>query len=202
MGAVVAALDVLKIATGACVLLVHHRGLRGAHGRGSSAVFGALDAEMDVSRQGTTVSVEGRKQKDQADPSTMRFTMNPLGSSVVLVAASDTLAAGSPFVSPTTESMSLREKCAVALAHALLDARGSGLTRAEAQLHARVALGLDNSESIRRVVRRGWADLTGLGRLAKADGREAYFFLELDGAPILQLNPDKTVQGGYERYIP
>ena len=202
MGEIIASLDEIKVATGACGMLVHHRGLKGDHGRGTTAVRGALDIELDVSRQGTTITLKSTKQKDRADPDPLRFTMNPLGASIVLVGENDALMAGSPFTSPTPVIMSLREKCSVAIAQALIDASGSGLTRAEAQTHARVSLGLGTDEATKRVVRRGWSDLMELGRIAKASGREAYFFVECDAAPILQANPDKAVQGGPEIYIP
>jgi hypothetical protein len=202
MGVIVASLDEIRVQTGACGMLVHHRGLKGDHGRGTTAVRGALDIELDVSRQGTTITVKSTKQKDRADPDPLRFTMNALADSIVLIGETDALPAGGPFTSPAAMPVSLREKCSVAIARALVDASGSGLTRAEAQTHARVSLALGSDESTRRTVRRAWADLVGLGRIAKASGREAYFFLELDGAPIMQANPDKAVQGGPEVYIP
>jgi hypothetical protein len=201
MGQVIADLDEIKVATGACCMLVHHRGLRGDLGRGSSAVRGAMDTELDVTRQGTTITLKSTKQKDGTDPESVRFTMNPLGDSVVLIGETEASLAG-PFTSPTQVPMSLRERCAVAIARALMDAVGSGLTRSEAQTHARVALQLGSDDSTKRVVRRGWSDLMELGRIAKASGREAYFFIDMDGAPVLAANPDKVVQGGPEVYIP
>jgi hypothetical protein len=199
MGQAVAGLDEIRAATGACAMLVHHRGARGDHGRGSTAVRGAMDVELDVSRQGTTITLKSTKQKDRDDPAPLRFTMTQLSGSVVLVGEDEGMG---PFTSPGTAPMSLRERCSVAIAFALLDASGSGLTRAEAQAHARVALNLGADEGTRRIVRRGWADLVGLGRIAKAAGREAYFFIELDGEPVLAANPGKLVSGGPEVYVP
>lgn len=196
MGEIVASLDEIRVSTGACCLLVHHRGLRGDQGRGSSAVRGAMETELDVTRQGTTITLKSTKQKDGSDPDPIRFTMNELAGSVVLIGEADPYG---PFSSPMPPAMSLRERCAVAIAQALLDA--PGLTRAEAQTHSRVTLGLGGDESTKRTVRRAWADLESLGRLAKTAGREAYFFLSLDGEPILQANPDKMVQGGPEVYV-
>lgn len=200
MGEIVASLDEIKRATGACCLLVHHRGLRGDQGRGSSTVRGAVDTELDVTRQGATITLKSTKQKDGSDPDPIRFTMNELGTSVVLIAETDAISSGGPFTSPAPVVMSLRERCAVAIAHCLIDA--PGLTRAEAQTHARVSLSLGGDESTRRVVRRAWSDLERLGRLAKTAGREAYFFVELDGAPVMQANPDKAVKDGPEVHIP
>jgi hypothetical protein len=72
MGEIIASLDEIKVATGACGMLVHHRGLKGDHGRGTTAVRGALDIELDVSRQGTTITLKSTKQKDRADPDPLR----------------------------------------------------------------------------------------------------------------------------------
>jgi hypothetical protein len=69
MGVLVDAMERLRVTTGACVTLVHHKGLRGAAGRGSSAVRGALHTEIDVSmdKESRVISVHTPKQKDSAD---------------------------------------------------------------------------------------------------------------------------------------
>ncbi len=61
MGALNDAVSALIAATGACVLLVHHSGKNKASGaRGSSALLGAIDTELEVdSRQ-----IVSRKQRD------------------------------------------------------------------------------------------------------------------------------------------
>lgn len=200
MGIVVDALDILRRASGACVLLVHHRGLTGEHGRGSTAIKGALDSELDVSRTGTTVTVKVTKQKDQSEPPPLLLTMNPLGESVVLVADADaSMIAGSPFSSPRTQ-LSKQEQAAIQIAHALMAASGSGLTPAQAKTHALVAMGMQSTGATKRVADRAWSDLIKLGRIKKAAGREAHFWIDLDGAEILAANPDKAVENGPEHY--
>lgn len=69
MGLVVAALDVLKEVTGACVALVHHSGAAGGRARGSTAILGALDAEFEVEadKYNMSVKVKTRAQKDLAE---------------------------------------------------------------------------------------------------------------------------------------
>lgn len=69
MGEVVALVDRLKAATGACVWLVHHTGHNADRSRGASAVKGAMDTELSVKRDGkelneTTVTLGVEKQKD------------------------------------------------------------------------------------------------------------------------------------------
>jgi hypothetical protein len=67
MGVVVDAIERLRVATGACVTLVHHKGLNGQQGRGSTAVRAALQTELDVSKAGAYVTVATLKQKDSEE---------------------------------------------------------------------------------------------------------------------------------------
>jgi hypothetical protein len=77
MGVVVAALDVLKEVTGACVALVHHSGASGGRARGSTAILGALDAEFEVEadKEAMSVSVHTRAQKDLAEAPSVDFDL-------------------------------------------------------------------------------------------------------------------------------
>jgi hypothetical protein len=77
MGVVVAALDVLKEVTGACVALVHHSVASGGRARGSSAILGALDAEFEVEadKNSMSVTMHTRAQKDLAEASSMDFDL-------------------------------------------------------------------------------------------------------------------------------
>lgn len=77
MGIFVARLDALKKASGGCVLTVHHLGHSGEHGRGSTAVIGALDTEVKVSKDGDRVTVKCTKQKDQDEFSDLVFLLDP-----------------------------------------------------------------------------------------------------------------------------
>lgn len=204
MGVAIGAWERLRAATGACVVLVHHRGLTGAHGRGSTAVKGAMTTEIDVSKTGLNLLVKAVKQKDAPEAPDLRLTMNMLRDSVVLLADNEMASeSAGPFMNPTVVAPTPRQRAAVALAQALMDAAASGLTKAEARHNARVALGWKSTDDQhRQTLTRGWADLIGLGRIAKASGREAYYFIECGGAPILAANPGKVVQGGPETYQP
>ncbi|MFI9063244.1 AAA family ATPase [Streptomyces sp. NPDC053429] len=78
MGRVVARLDRLRAVTGACVTLVHHTGHQGEHGRGASAVKGALHSELMISRKGDRLSnyvltVKSGKQKDEEEGEGQQF---------------------------------------------------------------------------------------------------------------------------------
>ncbi|MEU2734699.1 AAA family ATPase [Streptomyces sp. NPDC007095] len=83
MGQVVDRMDQLRTATGACVVIVHHTGHQGEHGRGASAVKGALQSELNVSRKGDKLSnivltVKSGKQKDEDQSDEFEFCLKKL----------------------------------------------------------------------------------------------------------------------------
>lgn len=71
MGILTNAVGMLKRATGACVLVVHHTGRNGGDARGSSALDGAQDTELKVIRSKDRAALECKliqdKQKDMAE---------------------------------------------------------------------------------------------------------------------------------------
>jgi hypothetical protein len=80
MGLWVAAVGMLRQASGACVLVVHHTGRDGRDARGSSALDGAQDMEWKVSRigdDGKTLKAKLRcdKSKDASDDLSFTFDM-------------------------------------------------------------------------------------------------------------------------------
>ncbi len=64
VGRAVAAIDRIRAATGATVLLIHHTGKNGDSERGSSALRGAADTMLAVSNDDGLIRVECAKQKD------------------------------------------------------------------------------------------------------------------------------------------
>jgi len=80
MGLIVHRLEALREACGACVALVHHQGLNGEHGRGSTSVKGALQTELRVAKKGkgaaqTRITVASDKQKDDEELGDMVFAV-------------------------------------------------------------------------------------------------------------------------------
>ncbi|NUR03628.1 MAG: AAA family ATPase [Streptomyces sp.] len=78
MGRVVQRLDKVREVTGACVLVIHHTGHVGEHGRGATAVKGALQTELHVSKKGdrasnTIVTIKTGKQKDEEEATDLDF---------------------------------------------------------------------------------------------------------------------------------
>lgn len=84
MGVLIARLDALREVTGACVLLIHHLGHEGEHGRGSSAVYGALDTEIRISKTRNIITVFTSKQKDMEFADLLRLELTPWEQSAVI----------------------------------------------------------------------------------------------------------------------
>jgi len=71
--------DMLRLATGATIMLVHHSGHKSAdRGRGSSSMTGAMDAEFKVSKSKTLVTLHCTKMKDDEEPADKGFELEPL----------------------------------------------------------------------------------------------------------------------------
>ncbi|MEV7470429.1 AAA family ATPase [Streptomyces kronopolitis] len=78
LGVVVDRMEQLRAATGSCVLVIHHTGHIGEHGRGSSSAKGALQSELHVSKKGdnasnVVVTMKVGKQKDDEQQGEMQF---------------------------------------------------------------------------------------------------------------------------------
>lgn len=71
--------DMLRFATGATIMLVHHSGHKSAdRGRGSSSMTGAMDAEFKVSKSKNLVTLHCTKMKDDEEPADKGFELQPL----------------------------------------------------------------------------------------------------------------------------
>lgn len=127
MGVVVDRADLLRNETGACVSLIHHKGRQGEHGRGSTAVPAALDAEISVTKQGKSrITVLSEKQKDREDFSPISLELTSVGESAVLVG----VGTDKPFEqTEVDENSTLRDRVAKWL-H-LTFRHGNGATKAE-----------------------------------------------------------------------
>ncbi len=87
MGRYIASMKLLRNATGAAVVVVHHSGKDLSKGmRGSTALLGAMDTTVEVERasDGHSIKVTVKKQKDAEREPPMRFNMEKVGDSLVL----------------------------------------------------------------------------------------------------------------------
>lgn len=76
--------DRVRIASGACVLLVHHTPKEGDTLRGHSSLEGAVDTAIEVKADGTIVTLKCAKQKDLAKFEPIRLHLRPVLDSAAL----------------------------------------------------------------------------------------------------------------------
>lgn len=86
MGELVAAIDRIRQACRACVLLVHHEARAGENMRGSTALEGAASTLVRCTKDGAYIRLENAKQKDAAEFEPVRLKLTPAGQSVVCTA--------------------------------------------------------------------------------------------------------------------
>ncbi len=85
VGAIVANLDHIRRATGACVLLVHHSGKDSSAGaRGSSALRAAMTTELELTGEPSRLVLHTRKQKDAPEANPITLSLRAVGESVVI----------------------------------------------------------------------------------------------------------------------
>ncbi|MCQ6250875.1 AAA family ATPase [Streptomyces malaysiensis] len=107
LGLVVDRMEQLRAATAACVLVIHHTGHVGEHGRGSSSAKGALQSEMHVSKKGDSaknivVTMKVGKQKDDEQGGDLQFGLK------VVTLHGEAKPDGSPVTSVILESLDQR----------------------------------------------------------------------------------------------
>lgn len=205
MGVFVDAIERLRAATGACVLLVHHKGLNGVQGRGSTAVRAALQTELDVSKLGPLVSVATAKQKDGEEGPPVVFRLEqvnvqsdpfaPADLGGVLAWQPDTVAPGTAGLSDDELTGKVGEAALVARR---VFATGQGGTKAE----YRVVL-MDSKEHSIKVSKatfyRVWADLQGRKIIGKVRGTSSWIYVppERRAEMTEPTSPDLGEPGGF-----
>jgi KaiC/GvpD/RAD55 family RecA-like ATPase len=142
MGTLVYRVEKLKERTGACVVLVHHKGHSGDHGRGHSSVIAAADAEIEVTKEAGEIAILSTKQKDQEDFDPIKLRMvkvvygdGPKDDSVVLLSRDEIDSSpDSPFIvgvkQIVDESSSTRDQVAAVLYRTWVEG-SDGATRAD-----------------------------------------------------------------------
>lgn len=173
MGQLITNLDVLRRVTGACVLVVHHTTRGTTHGRGSTAVEGAMQSVFLMNRGKDVVELSTTKQKDSPEAEPVQFTAKdvPAASSIVLDPVADNM---DPFTMPT--GVGQHSPNYVRVAAALYRTFGpgtSGGTKTEVRtvLQANEDLRLPGeSRAVSSAFYNAWAVLEKRGALTKATG--------------------------------
>ncbi|SNR49693.1 AAA domain-containing protein [Haloechinothrix alba] len=83
MGTFVDALEQLRTASGACILVVHHEPRNGDNLRGSTALEGAATTILRTEKDGQLVKVTNPKQKEAPEQGELKLSLLSLGESAV-----------------------------------------------------------------------------------------------------------------------
>lgn len=181
MGEVVEAIERLRRATGACVLLVHHTGRNGQHARGASAIDGAQDVELRLTRTAdrrATLVID--KSKNAADDVSVALELFLCE----LDGGDSSLVVGPPLSSmaPVADHVALLPTNQAVLLEVMGDVFPLiGATKAElkAETRKRGRIGPDGvplEPMGDSSFRRAWDALVDGGRLIRVDGTQRYVF--------------------------
>jgi hypothetical protein len=156
MGVLVDRAELLRKETGACVVLIHHKGHRGDHGRGSTVVPAALDIEISVTKQGKNrITVLSEKQKDREDFHPISLDLVPVGESAVLVPAGT----DKPFdKTPIDENSPAPDRLAKLMHLTFADGNGATKSEAWAVVHEKDR-GVNGRPMSRAAFYRAWTEL-------------------------------------------
>ncbi|MEU6316102.1 AAA family ATPase [Streptomyces sp. NPDC047009] len=163
MSRLVDRLDTLRMASGACVLTLHHAGRSGENMRGASALDGAATSIMrlEKSEGEGIVTLKSEKQKDSEDFPSIKFTALPVLTSVVLTTKDQA----------TTEAAKANEnemKVLRAMREAFEDI---GASRTQIEKESEVPPG-SMGRTLQSLKTRGWLRTTG------PDSRPRYYLTE------------------------
>lgn len=84
MGQFVQRVEELRLATGACVLAIHHTGRTGEHMRGAVAIDGAATTTVKVEKAEEIITLGCSKQKDAAEFEDINLRLVEYGSSAIV----------------------------------------------------------------------------------------------------------------------
>jgi hypothetical protein len=84
MGRVISAADIIRERLGPCVLFVHHSGKAGAGPRGSTALPGAVDAQLQLEAVRDRITLKNQLQREAEAGACLSFVRTNAGESAVL----------------------------------------------------------------------------------------------------------------------
>lgn len=166
-GEVVVALQAMRAATGATVLLIHHAGKTGdgESGRGINTIEGAVTSEFAATKAGPVVTIKTTKQKDIPAPDPIKLTLKTVDESAVF-------AMGEGFIDPSRAPDMTLER-ARALYNIMLrhfDAEGGTRADIDKQLKAdpsMAGLNMGSGQNGSKAVLAAWRELIIRGLVIK-----------------------------------
>ena len=199
MGVLVEQIERLRRATGACVLTVHHTGKSGLDGRGASAIKGAAQTELTVTRNGQRVTVKTSKQKDGRELPPLELDMREVEvqiSAPVVVGETAGLTLATPGRSETSvvlvepqpadvggifdDELNAAERLILSLMIDVFN-QGNGGTKAEVRAQFEPRFGGSTSKAgTLRAFYRGWNALIEKGAMGKVQGTQSYRWIPVD----------------------
>lgn len=176
MGVFIDAVERLRQATGACVLLVHHTaGADSERARGSTTVNGAAHTELIVKRTGAReLTVRSSKQKDEGDGEDLKLTMSvvDLGTGPDGRARSSLVLTTAPLAG--AEGITARERINRVMAEVFHTGRGG--TKAEVR---QVVVG-ERKLMVNSTFYEAWNELVHHGNVAQIEGTQSWRHVPVD----------------------
>lgn len=182
MGLLVDAIGKLRRASGACVLTVHHLGRTGQDARGASAIDGAQDSELRLTRTADKrVVLESDKQRHIADDARVELELIEVGTSLVVEAPLFAAATAPDW----RANLPLNQSVLVGVMGDIFP--GQGATKAELKAEVRKRgrndpAGAELGAMGDSAFRRAWDALVDSGRFVKIEGVQRYVLGDVDAA--------------------
>lgn len=191
MGRFIEQVDRLRRVTRACVLIVHHIGRQGEDARGASAIDGAQDTELKVSRVGGDKALQAQlkidKQKDGPDTAVVDLELLPVDLGELddngepltsLVVSTEVFM--TPRLAPWREGLPDRERMIIDILDEMFGDRGG--TRAEVMrvLTERGGIGGKFKAS---AFYAAWKRLDQSGRIVQVEGTQRFVIMPPPPAP-------------------
>lgn len=104
-GKAIAAAERIRVAANGTGLVIHHAGLNGGHGRGSTAWDGGVWSDIRMTREGMKAKIHTEKHKDAPDDENFLFDLVPHQKTLVAFPTSD----GNDLVEDTASTAAVRE---------------------------------------------------------------------------------------------
>jgi hypothetical protein len=180
MGEVVDAIERLRKAAGSCVLVVHHLGRNGQHARGASAIDGAQDTELRLTRTSDLRAVlEVDKSKNATDDVRIEVELYKIdldngGSSLIV---GEPLTSAASLAPDWAANLTINQATLVDIMIDIFPAVGATKAELKGESRRRVRYGFSGEvldPMTESSYRRAWDALVESGRFIRVEGTQRY----------------------------